>query len=208
MPFSRPSVLRGLAIVVGAFVLLTAASFPILARGRDNARRSSCQSNMKQIMLGMIQYAQDYGDKFPPVAFNPPPKNGRKDCMSGPAYGWADGLQPYLKSTCIFQCPANAESPSSNMWPEHPGYTDYWFNARLASTKSALAKTNTIALGDGDGKGNSRASRRDLPTNWSNGPDNAWYWNHLGGANYAFADGHVKWLKPEDVKAPQADFAP
>ena len=157
-------------------------------------------------MLGLAQYRQDFNDKFPPVALNPVPKTPRKNCTEGPFFGWADGIQPYVKSTCIYQCPSNPLPPSDSLFPEKAGYIDYWFNARLASRKSDSA--NTIALGDGDGHGNSRASRRDFPANWQSAPQTAWFHQHLGGANYAFADGHVKWLRPEDVGKSDATFAP
>ena len=61
---------------------------PIFVRMRENERRSSCQSNMKQQALGMLQYAQDYDEKLPP------------------ARNWIDVLQPYVKSEQIFVCPS------------------------------------------------------------------------------------------------------
>ena len=54
----------------------------------ENKARSSCQSNLKQAMLGILQYSQDYNEKFP-IA--------RK---------WIDELMPYVKSEQIFRCPA------------------------------------------------------------------------------------------------------
>jgi hypothetical protein len=41
--------------------------FPVFARARENARRTSCQSNLKQIGLGMLQYTQDYDEKLVPI---------------------------------------------------------------------------------------------------------------------------------------------
>ena len=61
---------------------------PIFIQGRENARRSSCQSNMKQQMLGIIQYSQDYDEKLPP------------------ARSWIDAVQPYVKSEQVFICPS------------------------------------------------------------------------------------------------------
>ena len=200
-PFVRVSLAF---VVVG--LMFCAVGFPLSARARDNARRSSCQSNLKQIMLGLAQYRQDSDGYFPRVAWNPAPEKPRKDCNDGPPFGWNDGIQPYLKSTCILQCPSNIEPPSRDMFPEHAGYTDYWINARLSAQKSASAQT--IALGDDDGRGTSRASKSAFPSNWKSAPEDAWFLRHRGGANYAFADGHVKWLAPENVGAQGASFAP
>ncbi|BCM88324.1 hypothetical protein IAD21_00155 [Abditibacteriota bacterium] len=54
-----------LLVVIAIIAILAAILFPVFARARENARRSSCQSNMKQIGLAMIQYAQDYDETFP-----------------------------------------------------------------------------------------------------------------------------------------------
>ena len=51
-----------LLVVIAIIAILAAILFPVFARARENARRSSCQSNMKQIGLAMIQYAQDYDE--------------------------------------------------------------------------------------------------------------------------------------------------
>ena len=50
--------------------------FPVFARARENARRASCQSNLKQLGLGFIQYEQDYDERFPqgfPLIMRPTP---------------------------------------------------------------------------------------------------------------------------------------
>ena len=49
-----------LLVVIAIIAILAAILFPVFARARENARRSSCQSNLKQIGLGIIQYTQDY----------------------------------------------------------------------------------------------------------------------------------------------------
>lgn len=87
--------IAGLAIVVGGnllFLPITAAIlFPIFARARENARRSSCQQNMKQISLGVMKYSQAHGDKFPPGT----------TMMS-----WKTALKPYVKDDKIYFCPS------------------------------------------------------------------------------------------------------
>ena len=54
-----------LLVVIAIIAILAAILFPVFARARENARRSSCQSNLKQLGLGFIQYQQDYDEKFP-----------------------------------------------------------------------------------------------------------------------------------------------
>src|SRR5690349_4775228 len=54
-----------LLVVIAIIALLAAILFPVFARARENARRASCQSNLKQIGLGIMQYTQDYDDRLP-----------------------------------------------------------------------------------------------------------------------------------------------
>jgi prepilin-type N-terminal cleavage/methylation domain-containing protein len=54
-----------LLVVIAIISLLAAILFPVFARARENARRASCQSNLKQIGLGIAQYTQDYDEKLP-----------------------------------------------------------------------------------------------------------------------------------------------
>ncbi len=53
-----------LLVVIAIIAILAAILFPVFARARENARRASCQSNLKQIGLGIFQYAQDYDEYY------------------------------------------------------------------------------------------------------------------------------------------------
>ena len=200
-----------LLVVIAIIAILAAILFPVFARARENARRSSCQSNLKQIGLGFAQYTQDYDEKFP---------IGRADDEN---LSWARTLQPYLKSSQIFQCPSETNGPdlSFGQW----GFSDYWANRNLCGYASGGYNDNPVSLnisalnasalvvlmGDGAKGDNSgiaagvddsgrpgyiRGAVIPLVTTASN--DN-WTIRHLEGANYAFADGHVKWLKPNKI---------
>jgi prepilin-type N-terminal cleavage/methylation domain-containing protein/prepilin-type processing-associated H-X9-DG protein len=87
-----------LLVVIAIIAILASILFPVFARARENARRSSCTSNLKQIMLGVMQYTQDYDEKYP-MGYN---------VAGGHYYGWMQMVQPYLKSTQIFQCPSDS----------------------------------------------------------------------------------------------------
>jgi prepilin-type N-terminal cleavage/methylation domain-containing protein len=54
-----------LLVVIAIIAMLAAILFPVFGRARENARRSSCQSNLKQIGLGIMQYTQDYDERLP-----------------------------------------------------------------------------------------------------------------------------------------------
>ncbi len=99
-----------LLVVIAIIAILAAILFPVFARARENARRSSCQSNRKQIGLGVFQYIQDYDEKFPP-AIGLGSATGTQAGGNGRPVGWADASQPYLKSTQIYQCPSEPLPP-------------------------------------------------------------------------------------------------
>ncbi len=88
-----------LLVVIAIIAILAAILFPVFARARENARRASCISNLKQIGLGTMQYVQDYDDVYP-AYYQPNPD--RK---------WPQVLDPYIKSTQIFTCPSRSEFP-------------------------------------------------------------------------------------------------
>jgi prepilin-type processing-associated H-X9-DG protein len=216
--------------VIAIIAILAAILFPVFARARENARRASCQSNLKQIALGVAQYLQDYDDIFPQYYYYGPISG------SGDDWGWAETLQPYLKSDQIFKCPSEPSPKLSPVDVDNYGSSNYFYNANLCCDASGqpnnLVKqsavdfsSNVILLGD-SGRGTS-ATAATCPdetsatcpdavvrplgvkyppgkSGYAEGTAVAWAGaaditkalnRHLEGANYAFVDGHVKWLK-------------
>jgi prepilin-type processing-associated H-X9-DG protein len=141
---------------------------------------SLCQSNLKQIALSLLQYAQDNDHRFPPS----------KSLAAG-QIGWADAIQPYLKSTAPLRCPLMPPVLSNS--PGDAGYTDYYYNRSFDNVlvSSLGFPANSILLGDG-APGDARYARTEIETVGTPPADT----RHQSGANYAFADGHVKWLFP------------
>jgi prepilin-type N-terminal cleavage/methylation domain-containing protein/prepilin-type processing-associated H-X9-DG protein len=203
-----------LLVVIAIIAILAAILFPVFARARENARRASCQSNLKQIALGVFQYTQDYDEMLP--------RNRVSATLVSPTnpYGWADMLQPYLKSTQIFQCPSETNSMGTSVGANGSapsvtaaGYSDYYMNnaARQISVAVLDSPAITVLLGDGEsGNGDNKYdgcldSYADQTSGGTVGSactaaqpyitDLVPAGRHLDGANYAFADGHVKWLK-------------
>ena len=215
-----------LLVVIAIIAILAAILFPVFARARENARRSSCLSNLKQIGLGVMQYVQDYDETFPLAV------TGERSSTSTPVNGWADGIQPYLKSVQIYQCPSDTVEGGTN--PDARNYTDYWYNSNLSSSgdnsadfpkgeyynnvpvKIAALTFSSLTIMNGDGQtgvSNTNAAYRlngaaaagfnslTSPSTTST----AGYVNsgsivprHLEGVNLLFADGHAKWIKTND----------
>jgi prepilin-type N-terminal cleavage/methylation domain-containing protein/prepilin-type processing-associated H-X9-DG protein len=121
-----------LLVVIAIIAVLAAILFPVFARARENARRASCQSNLKQIALGIIQYTQDYDEKFPGY-FDGSGTNGA-GASAEQVNGWSINIQPYLKSLQIYQCPSEPNGRSSD--PFADAYTDYGYNLNLGWASS------------------------------------------------------------------------
>src|ERR1044072_5575796 len=93
-----------LLVVIAIIAILASILFPVFGRARENARRSSCQSDLKQLGLGVSQYNQDYDGPFPMAAVVPPwDSNGENK-------NWPITLSPYLKSLQVFMCPSDIKA--------------------------------------------------------------------------------------------------
>ena len=177
-------------------------------------RRTTCNSHLRQIALAFSQYTQDYSGRFPGESYN-----------NGVDQGWTTVIQPHLKSVALYQCPSEANAQITDISLGRNDYSDYYYNTNLTYTingagiqtrglsQSRLkAPTETILIGEGH---NGRFDYTSLKTEDSRGqvydaasesysmatsgeePRR----RHAGGGMYAFADGHVKWLKPEAVSS-------
>jgi prepilin-type N-terminal cleavage/methylation domain-containing protein/prepilin-type processing-associated H-X9-DG protein len=99
-----------LLVVIAIIAILAAILFPVFARARENARRASCQSNLKQIGLGLLQYAQDYDEQFASTQYGPTNVNEHWYSDNSNVYKWMDAIYPYVKSEQIFDCPSAVSS--------------------------------------------------------------------------------------------------
>ena len=195
-----------LLVVIAIIAILAAILFPVFARARENARRSSCQSNLKQIGLGIIQYSQDYDEKLPARVYFP----------AGGDASWRVVVQPYLKSAQIFACPSNTGNsmdtnynPTGRLMPRsyslngtngNIGGTAPSGNAGDSASLAALASVSQIILVGETAdtwpwpEMNMDGTPTDFGLNMFTG--------HLGQCNFLFADGHVKSLKPTATGTP------
>jgi prepilin-type N-terminal cleavage/methylation domain-containing protein len=62
-----------LLVVIAIIAILAAILFPVFARAREKARQASCLSNLKQIALAHMMYAQDYDERMSPECQQPNP---------------------------------------------------------------------------------------------------------------------------------------
>jgi prepilin-type N-terminal cleavage/methylation domain-containing protein/prepilin-type processing-associated H-X9-DG protein len=211
-----------LLVVIAIIAILASILFPVFAQARENARRSSCMSNLRQVGLGFIQYTQDYDEKYPMALWgklqdqstyttqtNPAMPGAQFLTADGSDIGgsighfvtWMDCIYPYVKSTQLFVCPSIRPND---------GYLSYGYNNSISRAIATMGSgplggvsvteiqkpAETVCVLDYHNRYAIYANNGDY--SWSF-PSNAAYhqgvWPHLDGGNIAYADGHVKWNK-------------
>lgn len=199
-----------LLVVIAIIAILAAILFPVFQRVRENARRASCQSNMKQLALAFTMYTEDYDEAVP----------GAACCAAGSAQkgGWMyystfqanvspnsfdvtqGSLYSYVKSKGVYVCPDDSEGQRSG--------NSYSYN----SCMEAATATNNVYPGKS-------LSAFDSASNWmllaeeaaytpkTNSSDDGYFSygvnkfsnRHTTGSDVAFLDGHVKYYRTEQI---------
>ena len=138
-----------LLVVIAIIAILAAILFPVFARAREKARQASCTSNVKQIMLGVIMYAQDYDEMLP---------GRRKGTVGTPTFNcganwalWPELITPYVKNTQLFICPSNAGARGYGWNYQNFGYfsgTSGYSSTCGRAMAQVTQPAETIIIGD------------------------------------------------------------
>jgi prepilin-type N-terminal cleavage/methylation domain-containing protein/prepilin-type processing-associated H-X9-DG protein len=198
-----------LLVVIAIIAILAAILFPVFAKAREKARGASCLSNVKELTLAMLMYAQDYDGclfaytwgcpkkAIPQVAT---PKQGEGGCQALSIY------YPYIKNDQIYWCPSTRSAMSYGMvvWTPGGSFVNTDGPMDKIATGCSRGAGGTILLAEGSNpflwdwgdttKGTSLFDRLIAP--------------HNGGLNCGYFDGHAKWrayanLTTADFGAPE-----
>lgn len=201
-----------LLVAIAIIALLAAILFPVFGRARENARRTACISNLKQIGLGVLQYVQDYDEAFPQQGYS----------QGGMTYRWRALLYPYVRNTQVFKCPSNLTTGTDNVILGTPNLTvsqNYAVNVNFVpnvtdgviKTSGLTDSTGRVFLAENCGSdyrtmyastGSSGGNENQLVTGSFMATSSGKFKGHLGMGSFLYADGHAKALRPTATGSP------
>jgi len=195
-----------LLVVIAIIALLAAILFPVFSRVRENARRSGCQSNLKQIGMGMMQYVQDNDDTFP---FSSIQSVHQYTYMASTwNYSWITKISSYIGNWQVYRCPSATDDPTNPpgvFAPWGPSDTNYAMSGLICNTSNfgnfvprrvpnLYSPSTLVQVQELNTSGENAYTFPYFTGSWVH-----WYDNpalndlHFDGGNMLYCDGHVKW---------------
>jgi prepilin-type processing-associated H-X9-DG protein len=178
--------------------ILAAILFPVFARAREKARQSSCLSNVKQIMTGVVMYAQDYDETLPKARF--------WGATSADRYLYTKAVQPYVANEQIFICPSDSAGRYADDWSASPHRSELSYGYNWDNNGSSNAKlgdveypAQTILIADARGYMWDPTADPIV----SDTTDYRIRARHNDQANLGFVDGHAKSLAANAIEGHQ-----
>lgn len=122
-----------LLVVIVIITILAALLFPAFVRARENARKATCQNNLKQIGLGLLMYVQDSDEVLPRSCYGTCAGGAAADSDMVSNYKWMDLALPYIKSEKSFTCPSDRATNATYVFRTGENYGSYGLNSAYGS---------------------------------------------------------------------------
>ncbi len=177
-----------LLVVIGIIAMLIAMLLPALARARQQAQMIECRSNMRQVGLYLLGYANQWkGAMFPPSLGDSQPQTNRWPVFV---------FDPPVYDPPIMLCPSDLEPTY-----EH----SYILNAHIPQRKVTYSNTQLPGLTPSDVivMGEKVTSTPDYYMDPGDYTGKVEFYRHgaMYGSNYLFLDLHVDTQLPRDANA-------
>lgn len=135
----RAFTLIELLVVIAVIAIIAAILFPVFQKVRENARRTACVSNQKQLGLALMQYVQDNDETYPYGTLLAP---GASDGI-----GWAGQIYLYVKSVDVFHCPDDpTTAKQTGVALSSPISYGFNYNLSAGSFRDLTGPANTVML--------------------------------------------------------------
>jgi prepilin-type processing-associated H-X9-DG protein/prepilin-type N-terminal cleavage/methylation domain-containing protein len=188
-----------LLVVIAIIAIMASMLLPALKKARETSKRIACKSNLRQLHLVWVNYANDYNNT-PPAYYDAAEgiwagvlrKNGY---VNQPGYG--KNVKRSEKGG-ILTCPSySSDSYSANADVNYTWLVcNYTLNVGAGSNnwKKIASPSNILLFADCSDQNSMNyriyagalVSKNDPPILTD---------RHLGGLNLVFCDGHVEWIK-------------
>jgi prepilin-type N-terminal cleavage/methylation domain-containing protein/prepilin-type processing-associated H-X9-DG protein len=178
--------------VIAIVAILAAILIPVVGIVRQKAALAGCKSNIRQVSMALLTYAQDHKRAFPPVVSD----------FKGRGYAWSNLLQNqgYITDTGVYRCPGDSLNTTESSCRSY-AYCVTAMTGGLQAPAEAVTRLSVVQ----------NASRQYMLTEWHD-TGNQWQgpaWSGAaqdiisptsvspshtdGGRHFSFMDGHVEW---------------
>jgi prepilin-type N-terminal cleavage/methylation domain-containing protein len=204
MRSKRAFTLIELLVVIAIIAILASLLLPALSRAKQKAWRTSCNSNLRQIGLGMTMFSDDNDSRYPmsggSITWNFVDPNSVSN-------GWMQQVFSYVANTNVYRCPGNSQLPVNNQSPFNyfngvrAAYVAAGNQRAAVNARQMLFPSAYVLAGDAIDNAQFFLRDDDDKDDYSqncvggqvNGIPSVEWKAHDNGQDILFADTHVRW---------------